>query len=286
MILFHSAASLQSHSSSQHDLSPPCQAFPPVPLANRRRVRRSGAAQSTLKTDYKEDLTIAEAQALAVKVMAKSLDSATLTSVRPPHNMDYPPTGWPQSPRIVVKCDPWESNGLSPRIVRPSGEARVLGRLPQRSAPSPRPHRQARPPSRTAFSAAAAAAAAAAEATTGSCLEASHQRTGGKGTVGQEEGRRGERLPGSTQCTSPLPRNAPKNALEQLAYYRKAHAPLTTCVRVACRRFGGLQGALGGGGRRSDLGARPPQPHGLQPVTMAPITSDCDTMRCPRIKWP
>ena len=27
-------------------------------------------------------------------------------------------------------------------------------------------------------------------------------------------------------------------------------------------------------------------PHGLQPDTMAPITSDCDAMRCPSIKWP
>ena len=30
----------------------------------------------------------------------------------------------------------------------------------------------------------------------------------------------------------------------------------------------------------------PPTQHGLQPDTMAQITSDCDAMRCPSIKWP
>ena len=31
--------------------------------------------------------------------------------VRAPHNMDYPPKGWPESPRIVVKYAPCASNG-------------------------------------------------------------------------------------------------------------------------------------------------------------------------------
>ena len=34
-----------------------------------------------------------------------------LSQVRDPHNMDYLPTRWPESPRIVVKCDSWASNG-------------------------------------------------------------------------------------------------------------------------------------------------------------------------------
>ena len=35
----------------------------------------------------------------------------TETQVRAPHSTDSLPTRWPESPRIVVKCDPCASNG-------------------------------------------------------------------------------------------------------------------------------------------------------------------------------
>ena len=34
-----------------------------------------------------------------------------LAGARPPHNMDDPPTRWPQSPRVVVQCAPSAPNG-------------------------------------------------------------------------------------------------------------------------------------------------------------------------------
>jgi 20S proteasome subunit alpha 3 len=40
----------------------------------------SGNATSLLKQDYKEDLTLKEAKSLAIKVLAKTMDSASLGS--------------------------------------------------------------------------------------------------------------------------------------------------------------------------------------------------------------
>jgi 20S proteasome subunit alpha 3 len=39
-----------------------------------------GAAQGILKQDYKEELTLAEAKALTIKVLYKTLESTALTS--------------------------------------------------------------------------------------------------------------------------------------------------------------------------------------------------------------
>ena len=59
---------------------------------------------------------------------------------------------------------------------------------------------------------------------------------------------------------------------------------------------GMVDGAVGGGGSKdaNKIDADDVQqmlryaapPHGLQPDIMASITSDCDAMRCPSIKWP
>lgn len=40
----------------------------------------NSSAQSILKQDYKEDMTLEEAKALAIKVLSKTIDSTTLTS--------------------------------------------------------------------------------------------------------------------------------------------------------------------------------------------------------------
>lgn len=46
----------------------------------------NSSAQSILKQDYKEDMTLEEAKALAIKVLSKTIDSTTLTSEKRKYN--------------------------------------------------------------------------------------------------------------------------------------------------------------------------------------------------------
>lgn len=49
----------------------------------------NSSAQSILKQDYKEDMTLEEAKALAIKVLSKTIDSTTLTSEKRKYNEPF-----------------------------------------------------------------------------------------------------------------------------------------------------------------------------------------------------
>jgi len=92
----------------------------------------NGTAQSLLKQDYKDDISIEDAVALVLKVMSKTMDSTTLGSEkRKPHLCRAPLRQLIQSPSGVCYLDSRPHNkgakveDLSPgRGRRPVKEAR------------------------------------------------------------------------------------------------------------------------------------------------------------------
>ena len=88
----------------------------------------NGTAQSLLKQDYKDDISIEDAVALVLKVMSKTMDSTTLGSEkRKPHFCRVPSRQLTQSPSGVCYVDSGPHNkGAEVEDLSPGGGRRLV----------------------------------------------------------------------------------------------------------------------------------------------------------------
>ena len=91
--------------------------------ASCRIVNNKGQSPRSLAASHMQPDGGLQPDTLTALVAAEAAEA-----VRCPHNMDFPSTRWPESPRIVVQCAPRASNGPNHLVfVRPSGGATTAG---------------------------------------------------------------------------------------------------------------------------------------------------------------